>query len=121
MLHLNMATHVQLETVTNYRFKLRLHYCTVSPFTSEQRKKYKIENTFTPAGRSCALRSGLAKARKLANTVMEDEELEVDLFMDCANIDILCITEHWLKNFQLLLGFAHHRVDSSFSKEGSIT
>ncbi|GBP73980.1 hypothetical protein EVAR_87845_1 [Eumeta japonica] len=29
---------------------------------------------------------------------MKNKELEVELFMDSANIDILCITEHWLRN-----------------------
>ncbi|GBP30893.1 hypothetical protein EVAR_28531_1 [Eumeta japonica] len=31
---------------------------------------------------------------------MRNKELEVELFVDNANIDILCITEHWLRNGQ---------------------
>ncbi|GBP58923.1 hypothetical protein EVAR_46985_1 [Eumeta japonica] len=41
---------------------------------------------------------------------IKNKELEVELFMHSANIDILCITEHWLRNDQLLLGFPNHQV-----------
>ncbi|GBP59082.1 hypothetical protein EVAR_48057_1 [Eumeta japonica] len=34
---------------------------------------------------------------------MQNKELEIELFMSYANIDILCITEHWLRNYQLNL------------------
>ncbi|GBP53339.1 hypothetical protein EVAR_46596_1 [Eumeta japonica] len=51
---------------------------------------------------------------------VENKEMEVELFTGGANVDIPCITEYWLKNFQLLFGFADHRVASSFSKEGSM-
>ncbi|GBP09806.1 hypothetical protein EVAR_81078_1 [Eumeta japonica] len=36
---------------------------------------------------------------------MKNKELKVDLFMDSANVDILCIAEHWLRNGQPLFGF----------------
>ncbi|GBP04816.1 hypothetical protein EVAR_3734_1 [Eumeta japonica] len=51
---------------------------------------------------------------------MKNKELKVELFMDIANIDILCITKHWLKNGQLLFGFPNHQVASSFSRENSL-
>ncbi|GBP10975.1 hypothetical protein EVAR_87695_1 [Eumeta japonica] len=51
---------------------------------------------------------------------MENKELEVDLFMGCANIDILRITEHWLKKFQILFVFVDHRLASSYSRKGPI-
>ncbi|GBP59447.1 hypothetical protein EVAR_80774_1 [Eumeta japonica] len=51
---------------------------------------------------------------------MQNKELEIELFMSYANIDILCITEHWLRNYQLQFGFVNHQVASSFSRERSI-
>ncbi|GBP82005.1 hypothetical protein EVAR_52208_1 [Eumeta japonica] len=51
---------------------------------------------------------------------MKDKELEVELFMGCASVDILCIMEHWLKNFQLSFDFTDHRVASFCNREGSI-
>ncbi|GBP93929.1 hypothetical protein EVAR_53661_1 [Eumeta japonica] len=33
---------------------------------------------------------------------MKNKELEVELFMDSAIIDILCITENWLRNVSVL-------------------
>ncbi|GBP47257.1 hypothetical protein EVAR_20262_1 [Eumeta japonica] len=50
---------------------------------------------------------------------MKNKKLDVELFMNSANIDILCITEHWLRNGQLLFGFPNHQVGSSFSRENS--
>ncbi|GBP00951.1 hypothetical protein EVAR_2258_1 [Eumeta japonica] len=48
---------------------------------------------------------------------MQNKELEIELFMSYANIDILCITEHWLRNYQLQFGFVNHQVASSFSRD----
>ncbi|GBP70146.1 hypothetical protein EVAR_52731_1 [Eumeta japonica] len=50
---------------------------------------------------------------------MKNQELEVELFMDSANIDTLRIMEHWLRNGELLFGFPYHQVTSSFSRENS--
>lgn len=44
------------------------------------------------------------------------KELELELFMNCNNIDILCITEHWLKDHQFMFSFNNHQVASSFSR-----
>ncbi|GBP58421.1 hypothetical protein EVAR_39110_1 [Eumeta japonica] len=55
---------------------------------------------------------GASKYSRYAN-----KELEIELFMRYANIDILCITEHWLGNYQLRFGFVNHQVASSFSRE----
>ncbi|GBP60942.1 hypothetical protein EVAR_51505_1 [Eumeta japonica] len=51
---------------------------------------------------------------------MENKEPKIESLMGCADIDILCIIEHWLKNFQLLFGLSDHRDASSYSREGSI-
>lgn len=48
------------------------------------------------------------------------KELEIELFMNCNNIDILCITEHWLKSHQFLFNFNNHVIGSSFSRENAI-
>ncbi|GBP27658.1 hypothetical protein EVAR_12702_1 [Eumeta japonica] len=50
---------------------------------------------------------------------MKTKELGVELFMDSANIDVLCITEHWLRNGQFLFGFSSHQIASCFSRENS--
>ena len=49
-----------------------------------------------------------------------NKELEVELFLNCNNIDILCITEHWLKCHQLIFNFSNHQVGSSFSRVNAI-
>ncbi|GBP26924.1 hypothetical protein EVAR_95710_1 [Eumeta japonica] len=46
-------------------------------------------------------------------------EQEVELFVDSANVDILCTTKHWLRNGQLLFGFHNHKVARSFNRENS--
>ncbi|GBP82329.1 hypothetical protein EVAR_90963_1 [Eumeta japonica] len=51
---------------------------------------------------------------------MKNKELEVELFMDNANNDILCITKYWLRNGQLFFGFPNHQVASSFSRDNSL-
>lgn len=48
------------------------------------------------------------------------KDLEIELFMNCNNIDILCITEHWLKSHQFMFNFSNHQVGSSFSRENAI-
>ncbi|GBP31512.1 hypothetical protein EVAR_84624_1 [Eumeta japonica] len=58
----------------------------VSPSSAEQCDKYKIINSFTPAGGSCALHTNLA----VWELGMEDKELEVELFKVCSKINILC-------------------------------
>ena len=44
------------------------------------------------------------------------KELELELFMNCNNIDILCLTEHWLKEHQFMFSFKNHCVGSSYSR-----
>lgn len=44
------------------------------------------------------------------------KDLELELFMNSKNIDILCITEHWLKSHQVIFNFNNHRIASSFSR-----
>ncbi|GBP16317.1 hypothetical protein EVAR_93681_1 [Eumeta japonica] len=51
---------------------------------------------------------------------MENKELEIEPFMDGAKIDILCTTEYWLRDYQLLLGFVNHRVASCFTRGGAM-
>ncbi|GBP64703.1 hypothetical protein EVAR_59869_1 [Eumeta japonica] len=50
---------------------------------------------------------------------MQNKDLKIELFMSYANIDILCITEHWLRNYQIQFGFFNHQIASSFSRERS--
>ncbi|KAJ8737452.1 hypothetical protein PYW08_000047 [Mythimna loreyi] len=45
-----------------------------------------------------------------------NKDLEVDLFLNCNNIDILCLTEHWLKSHQLMFNFSNHQIGSSFNR-----
>lgn len=48
------------------------------------------------------------------------KELEVELFMNCNKIDIVCITEHWLKDHQIMFGFKNHQVASSFCRVNAV-
>lgn len=43
--------------------------------------------------------------------------LEIELFMNCQNIDIFCVTEHWLKSYEIMFNFDNHQVGSSFCRE----
>ncbi|KAJ8722028.1 hypothetical protein PYW08_004430 [Mythimna loreyi] len=45
-----------------------------------------------------------------------NKDLEVELFLNCNNVDIFCITEHWLKSHQLMFNFSNHQVGSSFCR-----
>lgn len=47
---------------------------------------------------------------------MIGKELELELFMNCSYVDILCVTEHWLKAHQFMFSFSNHQVASSFSR-----
>ena len=51
---------------------------------------------------------------------MLSKELEIELFMNSDNIDVLCVTEHWLKAHQFMFGFKNHQIASSFSREQAI-
>lgn len=48
------------------------------------------------------------------------KELELELFMNCHEIDIICITEHWLRDYQFMFSFNNHQVASSFSRNNLI-
>lgn len=48
---------------------------------------------------------------------MLSKELEIELFMNCNDIDILCITEHWLEKHQFMFGFENHQVASAFIRK----
>ncbi|CAK1589258.1 unnamed protein product [Parnassius mnemosyne] len=48
---------------------------------------------------------------------MIGKELEIELFLNSNNIHILCITEHWLKAYNLMFNFSNHQVVSSFNRE----
>lgn len=48
---------------------------------------------------------------------MRSKELEIELFMNCNDIDILCITEHWLEKHQFMFGFDNHQVASAFIRK----
>lgn len=46
--------------------------------------------------------------------------LEIELFLEkIQTIDLLCLTEHWLKNYQMLFGFQNYNVISSFSRKNT--
>lgn len=45
------------------------------------------------------------------------KELEIDLFIQCSNIHILCITEHWLKGHEFMFNFSNHSIVSSFYRK----
>lgn len=51
---------------------------------------------------------------------MLGKELEIELFVNCNDIDLLCITEHWLKKHEFMCGFDNHQVASSFNRENAI-
>lgn len=42
--------------------------------------------------------------------------LELELFMNSNNIDIMCITEHFLKSHEVMFNFSNHQVGSSFCR-----
>lgn len=48
------------------------------------------------------------------------KDLELELFMNCNGIDILCITEHWLRPYQFMFNFDNHVIGSSFSRKLAI-
>ncbi|GBP78247.1 hypothetical protein EVAR_66277_1 [Eumeta japonica] len=56
---------------------------------------------------------------RVGHQAMNNKEVEIELFMDRLNVDILSITEHWLRNGQILFDFPNHQVASSFSRENS--
>lgn len=45
------------------------------------------------------------------------KELEIVLFLEKINIDIMCITEHWLKDDINIVNFPCHKIVSSFTRE----
>lgn len=47
------------------------------------------------------------------------KELEIELFLNYNFIDIMCITEHWLKNYEFF-SINNHQVASRFSRERHI-
>ncbi|CAH2094350.1 unnamed protein product [Euphydryas editha] len=49
-----------------------------------------------------------------------NKELELELFLNNYNIDVICITEHWLKEYQIVFNFEKHQVASSFSRKTAI-
>ena len=51
---------------------------------------------------------------------IKGKELEIELFLNTFNINILCITEHWLKQHELMFNFSAHQVGSSFIRLNSI-
>ncbi|XP_028031853.1 uncharacterized protein LOC114248481 [Bombyx mandarina] len=48
------------------------------------------------------------------------KELEIDLFLDYNKVNVLCVTEHWLKKYELNCNFKNHQVVSSFCRENAI-
>ena len=48
-----------------------------------------------------------------------DKDLEISLFLNSENIDVLCVTEHWLENYELLLNLDNFKVVSSFSRKNA--
>ncbi|KAA5580299.1 endonuclease/exonuclease/phosphatase family protein, partial [Acinetobacter baumannii] len=48
------------------------------------------------------------------------KELEIDLFLDYNKVHVLCVTEHWLKKYELNCNFKNHQVMSSFCRENAI-
>lgn len=48
---------------------------------------------------------------------LRSKELELELYMTSNNIDIICITEHWLKSHELMFSFSDHQVGSAFCRE----
>ncbi|CAK1578767.1 unnamed protein product [Parnassius mnemosyne] len=48
---------------------------------------------------------------------MLGKELEIELFLNSNSINILCITEHWLKEYNSIFNFSNHQVVSSFNRD----
>lgn len=51
---------------------------------------------------------------------MKSKLLEIELFLSSENIDILCISEHWLKTCELMFNFCNHQIGSSFCRGNAI-
>lgn len=51
---------------------------------------------------------------------LASKQLEVDLFLHSENIDILCITEHWMKQHQLMFNIDNYQLGSAFARESAI-
>lgn len=51
---------------------------------------------------------------------MLGKELFIELFLNSEDVNILCLTEHWLKNDQLMFSFNNHHLASSFNRENAI-
>lgn len=45
---------------------------------------------------------------------------ELNLFLENHNITLLCITEHWLQDYQLMFNFNNHNVISCFARKSAI-
>ncbi|RVE51307.1 hypothetical protein evm_004111 [Chilo suppressalis] len=48
------------------------------------------------------------------------KDLEVCLFLNAKNIRILCITEHWLRDYELVMNLDNYTVASSFCRKSAI-
>lgn len=48
------------------------------------------------------------------------KELELALFLQDLNVDVLCLTEHWLSKHELLLNIENYKICSSFTRESAI-
>lgn len=48
------------------------------------------------------------------------KELEVELFLLNENINVLCVTEHWLKDYQLIFNIRNFQLSSAFSRRNAI-
>lgn len=87
--------------------------------------KINFDNNIPSAPLNKVTSNKLCKNKNVLNLVHQNiqgilnKECEVELFMNSNNIDILCVTEHWLKNYEFMFSFNNHKVASSFSRVGA--
>lgn len=48
------------------------------------------------------------------------KDLEIELFIQELNIHVLCLTEHWLRQYELMLSINNYKLISSFTRELAI-
>lgn len=48
---------------------------------------------------------------------LSGKDLEIELFLEKFRVDIFCITEHWLKNYEMLFNYENYNMSSAFNRK----
>lgn len=43
--------------------------------------------------------------------------LEIEIFLEKTKFDVVCFTEHWLKDYQMLINYENYNVGSCFNRK----